>query len=885
MLLFLVLYFRARDSNNRSIGEIRQFLDNIRNDMELRFQDILEDLEKRSVDMQTERDFNIEYMRRGAQSYQNFIQRVEGLEATQERLEDLFNIVHKYEEELDQIEQQIEQQFGRVSQQVSLVHKLDGHLKEQRTWAEKLQKHLFQELNEHGDMLQGNFEEYLVSKKQSLENEFSQLDHRLQELKSNAVTQEEMLQKIHRSRQEWDKVEHALQADAKSLRQSQENLQEKLQHILQQNSQMEDKVEVRRSQLQESLDRLDQDYQDLQVSLEHKMQQQKQEFRESLEQNIQNLQHQLQEQMSEKAEVLMNQTIEQMHQQLQEVEQWFSTYFEKFSDIEIDIKKDRKVLLEQFRAEMEREVEAMRESYREQANDLLGDWNTLSEKHQRLQADLQHIENRSRDELNAGFELYEKNFTDTLRKKQNDLNERLQLWEENLKKKLEEQSAEMELTQQEDWERSRQLWDKQIEAERRNLKEYLRTSKQQIQGYENESMSTTRELMEEIRSEIKALQDNLVQQNNECDAEIRKRLEEYSNKLGQWYKKFQQAEKDIQERSHKLEQHCEAMDTRLQADVQQMMNNVQTIEQQQQHVLDNAKLIERAEQLWRETREQIAKLREQNSVLSTYVEQSKHLSKEFDYIRQRAQDVGEKLQDLAASEEQAETLQQNIYNLAETLEQSQNKWEAMYAQNDRLQQIEESLHRIEEAYQERGREFLASEERAQSLEARQAQVLQHVGDVQDIQAHISSLEQLAVPLEKKLHELSHLQSVLEKNLGPVDQVVGQIAALEELLEAAQKQGEEFQRMRSWLLEAEERVQNMGEELEANIHLAEQITLQQANSSGSFGDSSADLARIDEETRKMVLQLREKGWDNHAIAKNLNISISAVEMILEMSSMV
>ena len=880
VLLFLVLYFRARDSNNRSIDEVRRLLDNMRNNLTSRFKEILNELEERSVEMQAQRDLNIEYMRRGAQSYQNFIQSVEGLEAAQQRLETLFESVQRYQEELGQIEQQ----FAKVEQQTEQIYKLDSHLKEQRRWAGELQNHLIQKLNEYQNTLQGDFDKHLTAGKESLREALAELSTRLQSLEEHAAQQIEALEKVSRARTEWNEIEQALQADTELFRQGQQVLRDKLQNISQQNSQLEDRIGARQNQLQEALEHLGQNYKEVQQELSQELEGHRQKLRERLKRDIQSLQHEQQELLSKETEALMRQTIEGVQQQLQEFDQWCSQYFEKFADIERDIKKDRKILLEQFRSDMQQEMEVMREGYSEQAADLFGNWNILSENYHRLQLDLEQIESRSRQELSAQFELYEKGFLDNLRKKKTQLDEHLQLWEENLKEQLEELTGQMGRSQEENWERNREIWNRQIETERRNLKEKLRVSKQQIQGHEDEVEQEIRELITDLKAEAKAQQEGISQQHREREAGIRKRMEEHSSELEQWSQKFQQVEKNMLERSHSLEEQYGALEIRIQTDVQQMANNFETIEQQQQHILSNGKMIERAEQLWRDTREQIAKLREQSSILNTYAEQSQHLAKEFEYIRQLAQELGDKLRNLETGEERVELLQHSVNDLEQTLEQTQSKWEAMYAQSDRIQQMEEYLQRIEAVYQERGKEFLVLEEQAQNLEGHQAQVLQHIGDMKDIQSRVSTVEQLLRPLEQKADELSQLQGVIEQNTAHTEQVVEQISLLQELLDVAQQRSEELQRMRSGLVNAEERVKKMSEYLDANIHLAEQLALQQGNQQ-SFGDSGADLARIDEETRTMVFQLSEKGWDNATIAKQLDISVSAVEFILEISSIV
>ncbi|WGK68151.1 hypothetical protein P0082_06600 [Candidatus Haliotispira prima] len=882
VLLFLVLYFRARDSNNRSIGEVRSFLENVRNNMEVRFQNILGEMEERSVDIQAQRDLNIEFMQRGEQSYQNFIRSVEGLESAQQRLESLFKSVQHYEEELGQIEQR----FGKIDRQTEQVHKLDIHLKEQRRWAAELQNHLMQKLSEHNSTLRGDFDEYVGSRKALWGEDLDKFAVRLQGLKENTMKQAEALQNVNRARTEWDKVERGLQSDAERFRQSQQSLREKLQNIMQQNTQLEDKVGARQSKLEGALGEIEESYKAEQKEFDQELERHRRELRDRLERGVQSLQQEQQALLSKETDVLMEQTVEQVHLRLQEFEQWCSAYFEKFSGIEGDIKKDQNALLEQFRNDMQQETEQMCETYREQATGLFGDWNILSENYHRLQLDFEHIENRSCEELSAQFELYGKNFAEELRRKQNKLNEHMQQWDENMQKRLEDLGKKAEQTQGENWERSREVWESQLEAERGNLKEELRTLEQQVKDREDKAEHEIQAFMAELKSETKMQQEGIVRENKERDSEIRKRVDEHGSELEQWSQKFREMEKSVQERGRKLEEQYETLEVRIRTDVRQMANNFETIEQQQQHILSSGKLIERAENLWRDTREQIAKLREQSSVLNTYAEQSRHLEKEFTYIRQLAQEVGEKLRALEASEERAEILQQSVSDIEQTLEETGSKWEALYAQNDRVQQMEEYLRRIEDVYQERGREFLALEEQAQNLETHQAQVLQHIGDMQDIQSRMSSVEGLIGPLEAKALELSHLQEVIEQNSDQTKQVVEQISLLRNLLDAAEQRTDELQKMRTWLVNAEERVKEMSENLDANIHLAEQVALQQGSvqNPGDFG-AAQDLTRISDEARTMVFQLSEKGWDNATIAKQLDISVGAVELILEMSSLI
>ncbi len=879
VLVLLVLYFRARDSNNRSINDVRRFLDNVRSNMEQRFQSILDELEDRSVDMEAQRDLNLEFMRRGEQSYQSFLQSVEGLEAARQRLETLFESVNRYEEELARIEEQ----FSRTDQQTEQVHKLDTHLKEQRRWAAELQNYLMQKLTEHGNMLRSDADQHLEAQKEQLSENLMKFAKRLQLLEQETGQQAESLQKVIRARGEWDKIERVLQSDAERLRQTQKALRDKLQEAMQQNSGLEDQIAARQNQLQNSLEHLAKNYKDIQKELSQYQEHHRQELRERLEHDVLNLQNEQKALLSKETDLLMQQTIDQVHQRLQEFEQWCSAYFEKFSGIESDIKKDRDTLLEHFRADMQAEMEQTCDSYRKQATELFGDWNILSENYHRLQVDLEHIENRSREELSAQFELYENNFADELRRKQNQLSGHLQSWDAKLKQQLEDLAARAERTQHENWERSSELWEREVAGERRELKEQLRSSRQEMQQHSAEAGREIQDVVEKLKSEAKTRQESMAQQNKERDAELRRRLDEHGDELEQWSQEFQQMEKSIQDRGRRLEEQYETLEVRIQTDVQQMANNFETIEKQQQHILSNGKLIERAETLWRDTREQIAKLREQSSVLNTYTEQSQHLEKEFEYIRQLAQGVVEKLKALEASEERAEVLQQNVQDLEQRLEQTRSKWELLYAQHDRVQQMEETFRHIGAVYQERGKEFLALEEQARNLEAYQATGLQHISEMKGIEARIRSAEQLLGPLEQKTKEISSLQAVIEQNTEQTEQVFEQVSLLQELLDASRQHSDEMEKMRGWLVKAEKRIQEMSEGLDSNIRLAEQLTLHGQGVGQGAGESGAVVDLPHEETRGMVFQLAEKGWDNATIAKQLNISVGEVELILEMGS--
>ena len=880
LLLFLVLYFRARDSNNRSVEDLRRFLDTTHSNLEARFESMIAELEERTVDMQAQRDLNIEFMRRGEQSYQNFIESVKGLEASQQRMEELFTSVQHYSKELEKIGQQ----FRKVEEDTEQIHKLDNHLKEQRNWATELQNHLIQKMGEQHSLLRNDFSQYAEEQKDRWNADSTGLTTQFQELEKNLALQAEALKRVYREHSEWEKVEQSLQADAEQFHVQQQHLQQEIENTAAQNAQLAEQIANRQTQVQQTMSQLQDDCQKLQSVLEQEGQRQQQELQAHLEQNFGNLQQKQNRLFEQKCDNLMLQSMEQVQQRLSEFEQWCSAYFEKFSDIEADIQKDRNSLLSQFRIEMQTEMEEQRQIFGQQAANLLHDWETLSGNYRQLQSELESIEKRSQGEIKEKFELYEKHFIEELQQRQSQLTEHLQQWDGEQKNQLAQQSSQAQQNQAEAWERSRETWERQVAVERRNLKEQLRLSKQQIQSHETEAEREIRELMETLKQEVKLKQESISQQNKEHDLEIRKRLDEYGSELEQWMQKFQQMERDMYSRSQKLEDQYETLEGRIQTDVQQMANNFETIEQQQQHILSNGKLIERAERLWRETREQIARLREQSSTLHSYAEQAQHLEKEFSYIRQLAHEGTTKLQTLETSEERAETLQQNIGHIEQTLEQNQNSWEQLYNQSERIQKMEEYLRQIEDVYTERGKEFMLLEEQAQNLLANQSEVLTHIGELKDFRSRIHSIENILGPLEKKANELSHLQQIIEENSAQSTKAVEQISLLENLLKTAAERLERFQKLRNWSVQAEERIQTLSDNLDTNIHLAEQVALQQGNLPGPESGNT-DLTRVDEETRTMVFQLAEKGWDNTTIAKQLNISVGAVELILEMSSLI
>lgn len=898
--------------------QVRKFLESSLESIELRFREIVHELEDRSIDLEAQQEIYLEFMNRGKASYENFKAHIEKLGNWQQRIEKLTDGIRRYGTELNGVQEH----FLRVEKQTQQVRELDRHLKEQWRWASGLRTRLEESLSAHYESLQEQLQRFNEQEQQRLTERLQGLEQDLEQLGRQEGEQRQRLTALEEQRGGWDQTALRLQEDKEELVNQQTLLyqemgakQEKLRKFVSQ-------VGEHQGRLQEQLSQLDREYESIQTKTSEELQRHRGELLEQIRNQMTELRQRQEDQVQSEGTRLLENVMKWIEVRTKEYQKWALEYFERFALLENELKQERSQLLVQFRSDLEKEISENLQARAEKSGKLAENWQVLEQNYLRLSADLQQIEEKSRGALSAQFAIYEKEFAENLVQKQQETEVYLGSWAQRMQSSLEELDAKLQAGGKEKWESAtsqleheysivRQQMENRINAAIHSLQDcegtlnrfYLDQQREQEEWkrtfaglLRNSNEGLERHLVElkgqgELRLEqlfqsfeqdFGEKQIELENRSVEKQTELNSRWKENFAKLELLNEKLREFEREVEKKQSETGKKYDEILTRINSESERITNYFHTIEQQQQHVLVNANLIERAEALWKETRDNIARLKEQSNNLETFSERAGYLQKEFAYMSQLAKDLGNRVQILQGREERAEKLYEMLSDLDQTLEGVEKKWQVLQSREEKLLEIEAELEQVGKMYKQRGQEFLVLQERAVSIEAQQGRILEGLSSLEGLQSEIAELKETVTPLENKAEEMKTLHAKIEAHRERTEEVVVQINSLQRLLGEAQSKASDLRKLREWLVRTEERMSEMQENLDANIRLAEQLSLQGGENSDLSG--AHDMSRIDIETRTMVQRLHEKGWDNRTIAKHLNISVGAVELILEMSSL-
>ena len=528
------------------------------------------------------------------------------------------------------------------------------------------------------------------------------------------------------------------------------------------------------------------------------------------------------------------------------------------------------------------------------------------------------LKSTARDNVSEKLKLFEDEFLLDLSRRGSDIDQRLSKWQENLESRLSDMGTEAETARREleaglaeEMRKTLSIQDTRLVSELDHLKAEAGALEEGIRERMNaadDSVTTFREELElhleearkeadlSIKSEIGkhsiAAAEALKQHQRELEAKLREMSEnlrarnaemeeiagESRTELDKARENFQGKIRDLDESIEEARRRVRDLSSETDNRIAQVRSSVDETERHIKEAVDQAKLLDRAEELKTEMQRRIEDLKGDIDRLDQRRVEIAQLENDFVKIRRLEDDVNAKMTRFLSEKHRIETMEADFNRLLQTSRAVEEKLSSVTDSDDVLQSVQLQIRRLEEALR-------AAEEKYQRME-KKSQILDNTNDGIDrnfrqLQESERLSAKMSGDLDRYAEDLSVIKVSIEKLAGEsvkAGEAVSRLDVLDNALEEIEERIKSMQRARTWIADAETRLEELNKDI-----------LMQAKAAGSLvkGKKSGRDVDLGEgapsmQKKENVIALKKKGWPNDVIAKTLKIGIGEVELILEMA---
>jgi chromosome segregation ATPase len=147
--------------------------------------------------------------------------------------------------------------------------------------------------------------------------------------------------------------------------------------------------------------------------------------------------------------------------------------------------------------------------------------------------------------------------------------------------------------------------------------------------------------------------------------------------------------------------------------------------------------------------------------------------------------------------------------------------------------------------------------------------------LESLEKHVQNLSKDVDSLPRRLEDITEQIQTLSENKDRAAHALSQLESLESLLSDVEERIESMQKAREWLGRTETRLEQIAKQADDQLKLLGNLL--KKSSKDTAGDDGAPSNRV----RNMVRQLAHQGWGVKEIAKQTELSVGEVELILEL----
>ena len=389
-----------------------------------------------------------------------------------------------------------------------------------------------------------------------------------------------------------------------------------------------------------------------------------------------------------------------------------------------------------------------------------------------------------------------------------------------------------------------------------------------------ETAETVKQYQRDLDGKLRELSD-YVQTRNE---EISKAIEISRNDLDESQKglfvRVRELDDTIEDARRRVRELAVETDGRIAS----VRSSVEDAERHIREAMDQAKLIDRADEIRQDMVRRIEDLKGDIERLDQRRIEVIQLENEFVKIRRLEDDVNAKMTRFISEKRRIETMELDFNRLLSISRAVEEKLTQVTTSDDTLQAVQLQIRNLEEA-------LAAVEEKYQRIE-RKSLILDNTNDGIDRNFRVlQESEKLSIriggELERYAEDMDHIKTSIDKlalESEKARDAADRVDVLENALEEIEERIKSIQRARQLIAEAETRLEELNKTAQIQAKAIDSLVKGKKSSSSVKLDESA----LTIQKRENIHALIRQGWTDEQIAKAMSVSIGVVQLIREMT---
>jgi uncharacterized protein YdcH (DUF465 family) len=229
-------------------------------------------------------------------------------------------------------------------------------------------------------------------------------------------------------------------------------------------------------------------------------------------------------------------------------------------------------------------------------------------------------------------------------------------------------------------------------------------------------------------------------------------------------------------------------------------------------------------------------------------------------------------------------METDFNRLLQTSKAVDEKLKDMSATDDLLQQMQLQLRKVGEAMAESEERYRRIEKKNEILDATSDGIDRNFRDLQESE---KTLKKVDTELVRIADEQDFLRDSIEKLAGESEKAqkaADQVSLLDTTLLEIEDRIQDMQKAREWIARANTRLEELTREIQENARIVKPERDSKRRKTSAVPDDDISRSSLDITARENIVKLYQKeGWTVQQIAKAYRISVTEVELLIELWS--
>lgn len=304
--------------------------------------------------------------------------------------------------------------------------------------------------------------------------------------------------------------------------------------------------------------------------------------------------------------------------------------------------------------------------------------------------------------------------------------------------------------------------------------------------------------------------------------------------------------------------------------------NLDEIDKRQKAFIAQTRIFDRAEELQKNLENGISSLKDDMKRLEDWKRDLSEMDVQFAKIKKQEEETNQKLYKFLAERKRIDDLEIKFNRLMDLSQSMDQKLSDVSMTDSTIQQFQLDLRKCQEGLADANNRYDRLEKKEHILN----QTIENVDKVfetyRDMENRAQSLRSELSELPSQVDDIKRNLVLLSDNQTRADSAIEKVQKLDSILDQTEKKLSKLQQDREWIARTETRLTTVSKQAQDQITLMGDLIKKELPSGNAAGAPPIS-------TRETVKKLASLNWKPEAIASRLNLSVSEVELIMEMTT--